>query len=198
MNRDVSGCIVIMGVYCKLFPAVCKQRCLNGGRCVLPDYCHCRKGYKGLTCAIKVSVRCHSIYSICLCVAHWVVRDCVSSFMLLKLNITTNKDGRHISSHCAIEKLKYQGYLGIHWWHHLVRVKLIRNMSPTTNTSVVRNAKNDRIHLWGVLEVFSPAWDHWGSSFFLYCSPPPGGDQDALASPLVGSVSSIFIFSQWE
>lgn len=35
--------------------AVCKQRCLNGGRCVLPDYCHCRKGYQGLTCAIKVN-----------------------------------------------------------------------------------------------------------------------------------------------
>uniref|UniRef100_A0A1A8NAW1 von Willebrand factor D and EGF domains n=1 Tax=Nothobranchius rachovii TaxID=451742 RepID=A0A1A8NAW1_9TELE len=34
--------------------ATCKQRCLNGGRCVLPDQCFCRRGYKGLTCAIKV------------------------------------------------------------------------------------------------------------------------------------------------
>lgn len=34
---------------------MCKQHCLNGGRCLLPNYCHCRKGYTGLTCAVKVS-----------------------------------------------------------------------------------------------------------------------------------------------
>lgn len=38
-----------------LLSAVCTRRCLNGGRCVLPDYCHCRRGFKGPTCALKVS-----------------------------------------------------------------------------------------------------------------------------------------------
>lgn len=38
-----------------LSAAVCVQRCLNGGRCVLPDHCFCRRGYTGFTCAGKVS-----------------------------------------------------------------------------------------------------------------------------------------------
>lgn len=30
--------------------AVCSQPCLNGGECVRPGVCHCRKGYVGGSC----------------------------------------------------------------------------------------------------------------------------------------------------
>lgn len=35
--------------------ALCKRKCQNGGKCVLPNFCQCRSGYTGSTCAARVS-----------------------------------------------------------------------------------------------------------------------------------------------
>lgn len=35
--------------------ATCKHKCQNGGKCVLPNFCQCRSGYIGSTCAARVS-----------------------------------------------------------------------------------------------------------------------------------------------
>lgn len=36
--------------------AICNQKCLHGGRCVLPNVCSCRDGYSGVKCEKKVQV----------------------------------------------------------------------------------------------------------------------------------------------
>lgn len=36
--------------------AVCNQKCLYGGSCILPNVCSCRPGYTGVNCRKKIQV----------------------------------------------------------------------------------------------------------------------------------------------
>lgn len=61
--------------------AICNQTCLNGGECVSPAKCSCRKGYIGPSCELDLDEcatglhRCHPA-SVCVNMPGWYYCKC--------------------------------------------------------------------------------------------------------------------------
>uniref|UniRef100_T1J5F5 Protein kinase C-binding protein NELL2 n=1 Tax=Strigamia maritima TaxID=126957 RepID=T1J5F5_STRMM len=66
------------GFHCE---PVCNRRCVNGGRCVAPATCACRRGYMGMSCEIDIDEcalgihQCHP-KSVCVNMAGWYQCEC--------------------------------------------------------------------------------------------------------------------------
>ncbi len=43
----------VVSLSVSVLPAVCLQKCLNGGECVGPNTCHCHPGWRGTLCQIR-------------------------------------------------------------------------------------------------------------------------------------------------
>lgn len=71
-----------------IFPALCNATCENGGICVAPGVCECRRGFKGQACELDVDEcslglhRCHP-NSRCVNLPGWYTCHCLPGYTSL-------------------------------------------------------------------------------------------------------------------